>query len=202
MNKASTTRYPIHELLASRWSSRSFSSRPVESEKIGSLLEAARWAPSCYNDQPWTFMVAPKSDPRGFEQFTSCLLDGNSWAKAAPLMILTLARLRFDHNGVENRHATHDVGLATGNMVLQAEALGLATHQLGGFDAERARQVLEIPAEFEPVCMIAVGYRDEPELLSGVLLEKELATRARKELEAIAFGSEWSQPWDATKTES
>ncbi|MEM7517161.1 MAG: nitroreductase family protein, partial [Planctomycetota bacterium] len=120
--------YPVHDLIAERWSPRAFAEQSVTDHEIGSLLEAARWAPSCYNEQPWRFLVAKASDPDLFERFADCLLDGNSWAKRAPVLMIAVARTTFEQSEKENRHAWHDVGLAVENLVLQAEALGLATH--------------------------------------------------------------------------
>ena len=192
MNKTSTTRYPIHELLAERWSPRAFSEEPVSDEELGSLLEAARWAPSCYNEQPWRFVVAPRSETEGFERLASCLVEGNSWARSAPILLLSVARLTFERNGAANRHALHDVGLAVENLVLQAQALGLSTHQMAGFDVERARQTLGVPDGFEPVCMIAVGHRAEPDTLPDALRERELAPRSRKPLDDLVFAGAWA----------
>ena len=191
MKKTSTTSYPIHELLAERWSPRAFSEEPVSSEDLGSLLEAARWAPSCYNEQPWRFVVAPRSDRQGFERLASCLVEGNSWARSAPVLLLSVARLTFERNGEVNRHALHDVGLAVQNLVLQAEALGLNTHQMAGFDVERTRRAIGIPAGFDPVCMIVLGRRAEPDTLPEALREREVALRTRKPLDELVFGGGW-----------
>ena len=194
MTKTSTTRFPIHSLLSERWSPRAFTDQNLTKEEVGSLLEAARWAPSCFNEQPWRFLVATRDDREGFERLGSCLMDGNAWAKEAAALIVTVARTTFERNDKPNRHAWHDVGLAAENLVLQAQALGLSTHQMAGFDADRAREVLGIPAGFEPVTMIAVGHRAEAETLPQGLAEREVAPRERRELGAIAFGSSWESP--------
>lgn len=191
MKKTSTTSYPIHELLAERWSPRAFSDEPVSNEVLGSLLEAARWAPSCYNEQPWRFVVATRSDAGEFKRLADCIFEGNSWARSAPVLLLSVAQLTFERNGEANRHALHDVGLAVENLVLQAQALGLTTHQLAGFDVERARQALGIPDGFDPVCMIAVGRRAEPDALPDALREREVAPRVRKALNELVFASGW-----------
>jgi len=197
MDKASRTDYPIHELIAERWSPRAFRDRPLEPQELGSLLEAARWAPSCFNEQPWRYLVAPKSDAEGFERLAACLVEGNAWAKGAPLLMLAVARTTFERNDKPNAHARHDVGLANENLVLQAQALGLSCHQMAGFDAERARTSLGIPDGYEPVCMIAVGHRAEPDTLPDALAQREVAPRERRELPSIAFGATWESPLTA-----
>jgi nitroreductase len=202
MDKIITTAYPIHDLLARRWSPRAFADRSVKHEELGSLLEAARCAPSCFNEQPWSFLVATREDEEGFERLASCLMDGNAWAKKAPVLLLVAARLAFERNDKPNRHALHDVGLAAQSLVIQAQALGLSTHQMAGFDAQRARDVLGIPEGYEPVSMLAVGYRDEPESLPDALREREIAPRVRKELDAIAFGATWGEPLAALNGEA
>ena len=191
MKKPADTRYPLHDLLAERWSPRSFDPRPVESEKLGSLFEAVRWAPSCFNDQPWTFLVATRDDAEGFERLASCLVDGNAWAKEAPVLALSVARTNFERNGKPNRHAAHDVGLAAENLVLQAESLGLASHQMAGFDSDAAREKLSIPEGHEPMAMIALGYPGEPDQLPEQLAERERAPRSRQALAEIGFGAGW-----------
>jgi len=194
VNKTAESRYPIHELIAERWSPRAFADRDVEREKLGSLLEAARWAASCFNEQPWSFFVAPRDRTEDFERLASCLVEGNAWAKSAPVLMLSVAKLAFDRNGKPNRHALHDVGLAAANLTLQAQALGLSVHQMAGFHVGRAREVLAIPDGFEPVAMIAIGYRGDPDSLPDPLKERELTPRLRKQLDAFVFGSGWESP--------
>ena len=191
MQKRATTSYPVHELIGSRWSPRAFSNREVEDEILGSLFEAARWAPSCFNEQPWSFLAATSARGQPFEQLASCLMEGNVWAKAAPVLVLSVAKLTFAHNGKPNRHALHDVGLAVENLVLQGTALGLFVHQMAGFDQERARDVMGIPEGHDPVAMLAVGYPGDPKELSDKFRERELAPRQRKELSSFVFGAGW-----------
>jgi len=191
MKKPADTRYPLHELIAERWSPRSFDARPVEREKLGSLFEAARWAPSCFNEQPWTFLVATRDDAEGFERLASCLVEGNAWAKEAPVLVLSVAKASFERNGKPNRHAQHDVGLAVENLVLQAECEGLASHQMGGFDSAAARTALAIPEGYAPMAMIALGYPGEADQLPEALAERERAPRQRKALGSIVFGPGW-----------
>jgi nitroreductase len=193
MKKTAETAFPVHELIAERWSPRAFADRPVDPALLGSLLEAARWAPSCFNAQPWRLLVARREDAEGFERLAACLVEGNAWAKRAPVLMLTVARTTFEHNGKPNRHAWHDVGLASAALALQAQALGLATHMMAGFDAAKAREQLGIPEGYEPVAMIAVGHPGDAGALPEPLAERERSPRTRHALEAIAFGAGWEQ---------
>jgi nitroreductase len=195
MEKRATTGTPIHDLLARRWSPRAMDpDRRVAPEMVRSLLEAARWAPSCFNEQPWRYLVFDGSDPEVLEAARGCLAEGNAWARRAPLLLLSVARDTFTRNGKPNRHAQHDVGLATENLVLQATALGLATHAMAGFDAGRARQAFQIPDGFTPLAMIAVGHPGSPDDLEEGLRQRELAPRERRPLEEIAFSGGWERP--------
>lgn len=195
MHKPAPAEHPIESLIAERWSPRAFSERAVSREHLASLLEAARWAPSCFNEQPWRFVVAERTDQVAFERLASCLAETNRvWAARAPLLLLSVARTNFTRNDRPNRHAWHDVGLAVGNLLVQATALGLVAHQMAGFDAERARAQLSIPAGFEPVAMIALGHPGDPERLSDELRERELAPRTRKPLAELAFGGTFGTP--------
>ncbi len=195
MRKLAETRYPIHELLRERWSPRAFADRMVEPEELRSLLEAARWAPSSFNEQPWSFIVATKQHPGEYERLLSCLVEGNvRWAQHAPVLMLSVAKLAFERNQKPNRHAFHDVGLAVENLVIQGMALGLFVHQMAGFHADRAREVYGIPEGYDPVAAMAIGYLDDPGRLPDDLREREVAPRIRKPLESFVFSGQWGQP--------
>ena len=195
MQKLAETRYPIHELLRERWSPRAFADRMVEPGELRSLLEAARWAPSSFNEQPWSFIVATKEHPGEYERLLSCLVEGNvRWAQHAPVLMLSVAKLVFERNQKPNRHAFHDVGLAVENLVIQGMVLGLFVHQMAGFHADRAREVYGIPEGYEPVAAMAIGYLDDPGRLPDDLREREVAPRIRKPLESFVFSGQWGQP--------
>ena len=196
MKKTAETRFPLHDLIAERWSPRAFADRPVEAQVVGSLLEAARWAPSAFNEQPWRFFVAHRAHADDHRRLSECLVEGNAWAREAPLLVLTVANTSFTRNGKPNAHARHDVGLATMSLVLQAQAEGLVSHQMAGFDPQRARTSLGIPDGFEPVAMVAIGYPGDEDRLPEALREREAAPRGRHELEAMVFGAGWDQPFD------
>ena len=194
MEKLAPTDFPIHDLLRRRWSPRTFADRPVEPEKLRSLLEAARWAPSSFNEQPWAYLVATRNDPEEYARLLSVLVEGNiAWAQRAPVLMLSLAKLNFERTGKPNRHAFHDVGLASANLVIQATALGLAVHQMAGFHAEKARELYGIPAGWEAVAAIALGYPGEADSLPEPIRQRELARRARKPLEQFVFTGRWGE---------
>lgn len=193
MKKPAHTTFPVHELIRERWSPRAFADRPVEPQAVGSLLEAARWAPSCFNDQPWAFLVARREDREGFERLGSCLVEANGWARSAGLLVLAAVRPTFARNGKPNRHAQHDVGLALENLILQAESMELVAHAMAGFDAGRAREVLAVPEGWEPLTMVAIGHPAAESELSAEVLERERAPRSRRALREIAFGARWEE---------
>ncbi|MBL1202722.1 MAG: nitroreductase family protein [Nostoc sp. ZfuVER08] len=189
--KLALNEYPVHDLIRSRWSPRAFAYSPVEEDKILSLLEAARWAPSSYNYQPWNFILATKDNETEYNQLLNTLVEFNQgWAKNAPVLILAVARVRSDE-GKTLRHAFHDVGLAIENLTIQATAFGLAVHQMAGFDADSARKEYQIPDDYEPVTALAVGYPGDPQSLGDGLRDRELAPRTRKPLQEFVFGGQW-----------
>jgi len=192
MDKTAETQFPLHDLLKRRWSPRAFSEQPVGPDMLLTFLDAARWAPSSSNEQPWRFVVATKQEPADYDRLLACLLEGNrKWAYRAPVLMLSVARMDFEEDGRPNRHAFHDVGLATENLLLQVSALGLVAHPMAGFDIEKARADLKIPSGYEPVAMIAVGYPGELSVLPDYLQQRELKPRERKPLTEIAFSGLW-----------
>ena len=192
--KPAETQYPIHDLIKRRWSPRAFSAQAVEREKLLSLLEAARWAASCFNEQPWSFIVATKESEEEYERLLGCLVESNArWARQAPVLMLSVAKLNFERNAKPNRHAFHDVGQAAASLTLQATALGLVVHQMAGFDVAKAREQFNIPEGYEPVAAIAVGYQGDAGSLPEDLREKEVAPRTRRPLESFVYTGTWGQ---------
>jgi len=184
-----------HELLDTRWSPRSFSETAVPDWKIVELMEAARWAPSSANEQPWRFIVTTKDDAAIYEALLGTLSEGNRrWANRAPVLILGVAASLYSKTGHTNRHAWYDLGQSIANLTFQASALGLVVHQMGGFDGERARLQLSIPPDFEPVVVLAVGNLASPEELPADLQSREMAPRSRKPMEEIVFTNLWGKP--------
>jgi nitroreductase len=195
IEKQAETKTPIHEFLACRWSPVAFSERPVEQEKLLSVLEAARWAPSSRNEQPWGYLVARKEESQNFEALLGVLASANrAWAGKAPILILTMAHTVWERDGAPNRHGFYDLGQSIANLVMQGTALGLFAHQMGGFDVEAARARFHIPVGWEPVSVVALGYRDEPESLPESLRGRELSQRSRKPLKSIVFSGDWGIP--------
>ena len=195
MDKPADNQYPIHDLLRQRWSLRAFDDRPIEPEKLRSLFEAARWAPSSNNEQPWRFIVAKKDHETEWNRLFDCLVEGNrTWAYRAPVLILSVASLNFEDEAKPNRHALHDTGMAVENLVLQATTLGLSAHQMAGFDVEKARADLKIPSGYEPVAMIAMGYPGDPASLPDRLRGRELLPRSRQPISAWTFSGQWGIP--------
>ncbi|HUJ33508.1 MAG TPA: nitroreductase family protein [Candidatus Acidoferrum sp.] len=194
LEKRAETSAPIHELLSKRWSPRAFDPRPVEPEKLRSLFEAARWAASSYNAQPWFFIVATKDDRKSFDRVLECFIEFNrAWAKTAPVIGLSAARVKFEHSGQDNRHAFHDVGQAAANLAAQASAMGLQLHQMAGILPDKARELLSIPEGYEAVAGFALGYPGDPASLPNELRERETAPRARKPLESFVFEGKWGE---------
>lgn len=191
-DKSAIAQYPINELIKDRWSPLAFSDQPVTKDTLESLLEAARWSSSSYNEQPWRYIIATKDNPDAFNRLLSCLAEGNQeWAKNAPVLMLSVAKLNFTYNGAENRHAFHDVGAASTTLAIQATALGLFLHQMAGFDVEKARTEFKIPEGYEPVAAIALGYPGDPATLSEKSQQREAAPRSRKPVDDFAFFGNW-----------
>lgn len=194
MDRLHPVAHPVHELVQKRWSPRAFADRLVEPDKLNSLLEAARWAPSSSNEQPWSYLVATKDQPEEFARMLACLVEGNQiWAKHAPVLMISVARRTFARNGKPNEHARHDVGQAAAWLTMQAMALGLYVHQMAGFDAAAARATYSIPEDHEPVTAIAIGYLGDPRSLPEKLRERELAQGTRKAQREFVFAGNWGE---------
>jgi nitroreductase len=186
INKANTD-YPISEIIAKRWSARAFSTKPVENSKLLSILEAARWAPSSRNEQPWRYIVFTNENPEMLKKAQSVLKEINNYAKRAPILICAIAKKTYSENENLNRLYFHDLGAANENMFLEAFNQGLIMHEMGGFDVQKAREVFNVPEDYEVGIMIAIGYQDTYQVLPDRLREKAFTPRVRKPLAEIAF---------------
>jgi len=186
----------IHPMLANRWSPRAFdAAHMVEHDKLLACLEAARWAPSCFGDEPWRFIICNKADDvTGWEKLLACLAPKNQeWAKNAPVLMLTCAATMF-RSGKPNRWSEYDTGQAAISLCLQAEELGLVTHQMGGFDTDAARAAFNIPAEFTPMAAMALGYQGAADTLDEGFRDIEVAERRRQPIGECFFAGGWEKP--------
>jgi nitroreductase len=194
MEKLAETHAPVPELVQRRWSPRAFSSRPVEPEKLRSLFEAARWAASSGNTQPWSFIIATKDDPENFGRVLQAFNENNqAWAKDAPLIGLSVAALNFPGSDKPNRFAFHDVGQAAATLAITATDLGLQLHQMGGIFPDKAREIFGVPQDYEVVAGLALGYPGDANALPEKLRERELAPRQRKPAAEFVFTGQWGK---------
>jgi nitroreductase len=174
--------------ISGRYSPFAFSDQLADDEKLHLIFEAAGKAPSSFNNQPWNFLYATKEQPDLFELFFNCLTESNKkWAFNAPVLVLSIAKTSFEHNGKPNRFAFYETGMASGNLLVQAMDLGLYVHQMAGFDREKAKNDLSIPEDFEPITMMAIGYPGDPMTLPAELHEKAKKRTDRKPLEKFVF---------------
>src|SRR3989339_381981 len=179
--------HPIHELLANRWSPVGFQNKKGEMEKINSLLEAARWAPSSYNEQPWQYIIGFHGDDT-FHKLSDCLTPGNSWAKSAPVLMLSVIKTFFGYNNKLNRHHLHDTGAASAYMALEATNQNIAIHQMEGFSIEKATQYFNIPENYVTGSMIAIGYPvEDKNNLPEDLKKRDQSPRTRKPFEEMIW---------------
>ena len=192
MDKPAKNDFPILDQLRDRWSPRAFSNRPVPPESLRSVLEAARWAPSAYNSQPWRFIVAVREQNQAqYDAAFACLNEWNqSWAGAAPVLLFVVAEIQFE-NGKDNLHAFYDAGQAISALTIQATTLGLFVHQMAAISHEDVTKTYALPDGFAPVSGVAIGYPGDVEGLNADLKEKELAARERKPIAEIAFSGTW-----------
>lgn len=194
MHKPAVTAYPILDAIRRRWSPYVFADRPVEREKLLSLLEAARWSASAFNEQPWRFILATKDQPEAFAKALSCLVEANqAWAQHVPVLILTVTRTTFTRNGNPNRVHQHDLGLAVQNLIVQATSMDLFAHQMAGVNLDKVRSAYHLPEGFEPQTAIAIGYGVEADDLPDDIRQKEQAPRSRKPFNEFVFGTSWGE---------
>jgi len=192
MHKPAATQYPVHELIRERWSPRAFSEKAVSPEILQSLFEAARWAPSSNNEQPWAFVVGTRGDGDTFRRILGTLVEFNqSWAKHAPVLAIAVSELAFAKNGHSNRNAFYDTGAAVSQLTTEATAQGLCVHQMAGFYPQKATETFAIPNGWEPIAAFVIGYAGGPQTLPDVLRERELAPRTRKPLHEFVMSGQW-----------
>lgn len=192
MEKPANTNFPIHSYLEKRWSPRAFSDKKVEKEKLQSIFEAARWSPSTSNEQPWHFIVGEAGDET-FKKIFECLVEFNQlWVKTAPIVMIAVGRMKLQ-NGKEYLWNKYDIGQAAAHLTFQATHEGLWIHQMGGFDAEKARELFDIPEDYEAITAIAVGYEGDYKALHPNLQKMEVAKRERKAMDSFVFSGKFGE---------
>jgi nitroreductase len=190
--KPAPVQAPILEPITLRWSPRAFTERSIPGEVLHRIFEAARWAPSAFNEQPWAFVIAKRSDTPAFQSMLSCLNEANqAWARNADLLVFTAARNDLVIRPGPNKAALYDLGQSVAYLSLQATVEGVAVHQMVGFDADRAAEVSAIPSDHRCLTALALGYPGDPQSLPDALRERELAPRIRKPVSEFVFGGTW-----------
>jgi len=200
MSKPAPVEYPVHELIQNRWSPRAFSDKPITAEVLRSLFEAARWAPSSNNEQPWAFIVSTKNEPENYEKALGSLVEFNAnWARKAPVLVIAVAELAFAKNNAPNRNAQYDVGAASLQLSIEATARGLVVHQMAGFDPETAKEAFNIPQGWEPIAAMAIGYPGDASSLPEPYLSRENAPRTRKSIREFVMSGQWGHTAEFAK---
>lgn len=197
MNKQANTEIDIIDPIKNRWSPRAFSEKEIDDKTLEKIFEAARWAPSSMNEQPWNFIFVRNSDEKNFSKIVDSLTETNKeWASKAPLLIITIAKKFYSRNETENKVALYDVGQAAAYLSLEAMAEGVFVHQMGGFDKTKLKNSFDLPDGYEPVTVIAAGYAGNPETLPEKLKAREYSERKRKSRKDFVFKSEWQSNHD------
>ncbi len=195
--KHADTDHPVEAILSQRWSPYCYADKDVSKADLLSIFEAARWAASAYNEQPWRYILACRSDPAAFQKLLSCLVEGNQgWAQHAPVLVVSVALLNFSHNGKQNMTALHDLGLAAGNICVESTARGLYVHQMSGILPERVRELYNVPAEAAPLTAFTLGYLGEGDNLPADVKMRDRSPRSRHPITSLVFGTAWSQAAD------
>lgn len=194
MKKETKNQYPILDIIKERWSPRAFSPKSVEPEKIQSLMEAARWAPSSFNGQPWRFILGVKGQGDGYDKIQQGLVEFNQiWSQTAPLLIVALGRKNFAHSGEPNTAWQYDTGASVAFLTLQAMSMGLYMHQMGGFSKQKLIELLEIPADYEPLTVLAIGYMGSADVLPPDFQKMEMGERSRMPFNELVFDNKFGQ---------
>jgi nitroreductase len=194
MKNPAPTEFPVHELIRERWSPRAFSEKPIAAADLRSLFEAARWAPSSNNEQPWAFIVATRNDAENFTKALQPLVEFNAnWAKNAQVLGFAVSKLAFAKSAAPNRNAQYDTGAAMAMLSTEATSRGILVHQMAGFDPETARDVFEIPSGWDAIVAFAMGYPGDPVSLPQPYRDRETAPRVRKPIREFVMSARWGQ---------
>ncbi|TVQ14592.1 MAG: nitroreductase [Bacteroidetes bacterium] len=198
MEKPAVTNLDIHPLLKKRWSPRSFTSQKVDNDSLARIFEAARWAPSSFNDQPWRFIVGRKGD-KTWDMILETLVEFNQqWAKLAPVLVLSIGKKISTKTGKPNRIFEYDLGQGVAYLTFQAMHEGLFMHQMGGLDKDKAASIFNVPEDYQVLTAMAIGHKGEPELLEGDFVKMEKSDRDRLSAAELVFEEEFGQSADFT----
>jgi len=197
MKNPAPVEHPVHELIRERWSPRAFSEKEISSEDLRSVFEAARWAPSSSNEQPWSFIVATRNDSENFAKALLPLVEFNvNWAKNAYVLGFAVAKSAFAKNHTPNRNAQYDTGAAMSQLTTEATSRGILVHQMAGFDPDTAREVFEIPSGWDALAAFAMGYPGDPATLPQPYRDRETAPRVRKPIREFVMSGKWGHTAD------
>jgi nitroreductase len=197
MKNPAPTEYPVHEFIRERWSPRAFSEKEIAPADLRSLFEAARWAPSSSNEQPWAFIVATRNDQENFTKALQPLVEFNvNWARNAYVLGFAVSELAFAKNNTPNRNAHYDTGAAMSQLTTEATSLGILVHQMAGFDPDTTRDVFEIPAGWDAIAAFAMGYSGDPNSLPQPYRDRETAPRVRKPIREFVMSGKWGHTAD------
>lgn len=192
MNRTAQTSKPVIGIIANRWSPRAFAQDAPSRDELTSIFEAARWAPSCFNGQPWRFIVTTRDDVDAFSKGLSCMREQNVvWVRNAPVLAFLVAGKNFEYNGKPNRWSDLDCGLAMGQLILQAESMGWSVHIMAGFYSDKVRETFGVPDGFDPLAAFVIGKAGDPGSLPEDLKAREMEPRERKPLEETVFSAQW-----------
>jgi len=194
--KFAKTIYPVNNLSKIRWSPRAFDEKPVEKDKIRSILEAARWSPSAGNEQPWRFMIGFRDDETWQKIFETLEQSNKVWVEPVPVLILSIGKKVFSKRNTPYPLFQYDTGQSVAHLTFEATKQGLFVHQMAGFDPARAIREFSIPEDYQPLTVIALGYRTDPSFLHPDLKERELAERKRKDFDEFVFSGTFGQKTD------
>jgi nitroreductase len=191
--KTASTSHSVNEWISKRFSPYIYDSKPVSDDQLKSIFEAARWAASSFNEQPWRYIVARKENAEEFDRLLSCLVEGNQeWARRAPVLALGVIKTTFTHNDKPNRVALHDLGAASASLTFESTSRGLTVHQMAGILPNRARELYSVPEDYEIVTALAIGYPGSPD--DSDLGKRDRAPRTRRPLSDFVFAGRWGKP--------
>ncbi len=191
MEKPAITDLKLHPILNTRWSPRSFTTQVPDKETLKRIFEAARWAPSSSNEQPWRFIVGIKGDKTWDNVFETLVDFNQKWARLAPVLAISIGKKMSSKSNRPNKSFTYDVGQSLAYITFQAMQEDIYVHQMGGLDTEKAAELFNVPEDYQVITAFAMGYKGEPELLEDNFEEMEKAKRQRIELKEILFEGEF-----------